>query len=276
MTFNEHAVSFNVGKEICTGIIHSPLDYQSTAVLVVVGGPQYRVGSHRQFVQLSRAMARQGIPSMRFDYSGMGDSSGLKKTFDKVCDDIEVAIDVLMKELQGVRNVVIWGLCDAASAALMYAPKDKRVSGLVILNPWLRSEQSTAKTMLKYYYLKKLFNPVFWKKLIKGGVNISQSVKEVSSSVSDLSSGSKEGANSYQSRMADGFNRFNKPICLILSGDDLTASEFVVQTENNKLWKALDSKHNRTINIDDADHTFSQERFKRQVEDLTCDFVRSL
>ena len=41
------------------------------AVLVVVGGPQYRVGSHRQFVSLARALARQGMTTVRFDYRGM-------------------------------------------------------------------------------------------------------------------------------------------------------------------------------------------------------------
>ncbi|MFB1029241.1 MAG: hydrolase 1, exosortase A system-associated, partial [Thauera sp.] len=45
-------------------------------VLVVVGGPQYRVGSHRQFVLLARALAKSGVPCMRFDYRGMGDATG--------------------------------------------------------------------------------------------------------------------------------------------------------------------------------------------------------
>ena len=47
-------------------------------VLIIVGGPQYRVGSHRQFVKLSRALSQHNIASMRLDSSGMGDSSGSK------------------------------------------------------------------------------------------------------------------------------------------------------------------------------------------------------
>jgi len=47
-----------------------------TGVLIVVGGPQYRVGSHRQFVMLARFLADHGVPCMRFDYRGMGDVSG--------------------------------------------------------------------------------------------------------------------------------------------------------------------------------------------------------
>ncbi len=47
-------------------------------VLIVVGGPQYRVGSHRQFVLLARALAARGFAAMRFDCTGMGDSDGAR------------------------------------------------------------------------------------------------------------------------------------------------------------------------------------------------------
>ena len=45
----------------------------ATAVLVVVGGPQVRAGSHRHFVQLARHLATHGHAVMRFDVRGMGD-----------------------------------------------------------------------------------------------------------------------------------------------------------------------------------------------------------
>jgi alpha/beta superfamily hydrolase len=45
-------------------------------VLVIVGGPQYRAGSHRQFTLLARSLAEQGFAVLRFDYRGMGDSTG--------------------------------------------------------------------------------------------------------------------------------------------------------------------------------------------------------
>ena len=58
-----------------------------TGVLVIVGGPQYRVGSHRQYVQLSRHLAEQGIASMRFDVRGMGDSPGVQRSFEEIDDE---------------------------------------------------------------------------------------------------------------------------------------------------------------------------------------------
>src|SRR5690606_6080356 len=105
--------------------------------------------------QLSRALAREGIPSLRFDYRGMGDSEGDKQRFDDIGQDIRAACDAFCLQT-GLTRIVLWGLCDAASAAMMYAAGDARVEGLVLLNPWLHSEESMARTMVRHYYLQRL------------------------------------------------------------------------------------------------------------------------
>ena len=73
----ERFATFECGDDTCIGIVASNADVASRAdigVVIVVGGPQYRVGSHRQFVTLARALAASGVPALRFDYRGMGDS----------------------------------------------------------------------------------------------------------------------------------------------------------------------------------------------------------
>jgi len=47
------------------------------------------VGSHRQFVQLARRLAKQGYPTLRFDYRGMGDSEGVYRSFENVGPDLQ-------------------------------------------------------------------------------------------------------------------------------------------------------------------------------------------
>jgi uncharacterized protein len=42
----------------------------------MVAAGAYRVGPHRQFLLLARDWAADGIPVMRFDYQGQGDSEG--------------------------------------------------------------------------------------------------------------------------------------------------------------------------------------------------------
>ncbi|MFY7949699.1 MAG: hydrolase 1, exosortase A system-associated, partial [Gemmatimonas sp.] len=110
------------------------------AVLIVVGGPQVRAGSHRQFVELARALAAAGHPVLRFDVRGMGDAEGEPRSFEALDDDLAAAIDALVRACPQAPGVLLWGLCDGASASLLYLRRrpDPRVKGLALANPWVR------------------------------------------------------------------------------------------------------------------------------------------
>ncbi|WP_286264232.1 hydrolase 1, exosortase A system-associated [Thalassotalea atypica] len=261
------------GSELLS-IVHPGDIARDTGVLIVVGGPQYRVGSHRQFIQLARMLASNGVTTMRFDYTGMGDSGGEKAEFEHVDTDIRDAIDAFMDQQPQLKNIVIWGLCDAASAALMYGYQDKRVTGLVLLNPWLRSDQAMGKTMIKFYYLQRLLSKDFWKKLFAGRVNVKASVKEVKHFAAESVASTKEDKKThYQQLMAFGLNQFKGKILVILSGNDLTAKEFEQQAFSTKPWKKIKSASVKVARLPESDHTFSTRDWKQQVEQATLDFV---
>lgn len=267
---------FPVSGQQCLGIYHQgkPANFH-TGVLIVVGGPQYRVGSHRQFIQLSRALANEGIASLRIDYRGMGDSQGQKQSFDQIDEDIHAALDAFAAA-SGLNRFVIWGLCDAASAALIYAHQDNRVAGLVLMNPWLKSQAAQGQTMLKHYYLQRLLSRAFWKKLLRGGVNLKASVQDAKGFAKDATAQDSTTSDSYQMRMLNGIQQGSAPICLILSGNDLTAREFEQVVFSHKQWKKA-LKNKAVIHaIKDADHTFSSRSWKQQVERITADFVQSV
>ncbi|GGO63755.1 hydrolase 1, exosortase A system-associated [Bowmanella pacifica] len=272
----EVAQVFSVNDDKCVGIFHAPLEQDSTiGVLIVVGGPQYRVGSHRQFVQLSRALATAGIASFRFDYRGMGDSAGNKQGFEQIDTDIGAALNQFALT-SGLQRFVIWGLCDAASAAMIYACQDRRVTGLVLMNPWLKSQSAQGQTMLKHYYLQRLLSKAFWKKLLRGGVNLKASVADAKGFAKDAAATSTAAEESYQARMLKGMQAYQDKICLILSGNDLTAREFEQVAFSDKNWKKALKNKVSVKRIKDADHTFSNRSWKQQVELLTIDFVASL
>ena len=171
----ERALIFDCGGETLVGVVSAPQAADAvaadTGVLIVVGGPQYRVGSHRQFVMLARFLADNGVPCMRFDFRGMGDASGEARDFEALSDDIEAAIAAFARELPGLRRIVLWGLCDGASAICLSLGGNPLVAGAVLLNPWVRTAETQARTMLKHYYLQRLLDPRFWRKLLGGGVN---------------------------------------------------------------------------------------------------------
>lgn len=126
------------GSELI-GIIEHPSDARKLGVLIVTGGPQYRIGSHRQFVNIARKLAERGTPVMRFDYRGMGDSGGEQIRFDQCSADLRAAIDSFVRNTK-IRHVALWGLCDAASACMIYGPQDARVAAIILLNPWVRTD----------------------------------------------------------------------------------------------------------------------------------------
>jgi len=268
----ERAVTIQLADSQLLGVLHQPEESLGVGVLVVVGGPQYRVGSHRQFVQLSRALAREGIASMRFDCRGMGDSGGDKQPFDDIHEDIRAACDAFCAE-SGIERVVLWGLCDAASAAMMYSIEDSRIAGLVLLNPWLQSEDARARTMVRYYYLRRLVSKEFWLKLLGGKVKVRTGLREARSYIKGSMSESSRPTGSYQSRMQSAMAQFKGKICLILSGSDLTAREFELQALGVNGWPSFRADSCLVHRLKGADHTFSSSPYKRKVESVSADFV---
>ena len=281
MNYTEQAALFDCAGDTLLGILARPETPAQTGVVVIVGGPQYRVGSHRQFVLLSRALATAGYAVLRFDYRGMGDSEGDQRNFEAVSADISAAICALQECVPSIENVVLWGLCDAASAALLYCDEtnDLRVTGLCLLNPWVRSEASLARTQVKHYYSKRLMQNEFWLKLIRGKVAFSalngliQKIR-ISSSVVGNSASEIMG---FQQRMAMTWHQFPGPILLILSGDDYTAKEFMEFTGVDRAWKNYSNRANLTIQeVPGADHTFSGVESQQQAELITLKWISTL
>ncbi len=275
VSYSETPLLFSVAGEQLLGITALPEMARDCGVVVVVGGPQYRVGSHRQFLLLSRRLADAGYPVFRFDYRGMGDSTGDMRNFESVSDDIQAAIDAFMHACPQVKRVVLWGLCDAASAILLalHTKSDERVCGVVLLNPWVRSEASLAQTHIKHYYGQRLMQPEFWRKLLSGKLQVFASIRELLLNAAKARGGQateNERVASFQSRMAAGLREFSRQTLFILSGQDYTAREFIDYASADKAWEAtLGSPNVSRCDITDADHTFSSAALRARVEDET-------
>jgi exosortase A-associated hydrolase 1 len=284
--FEERAIHFACNNSWLYGIISVPQQALSRGVVIVVGGPQYRAGSHRQFTLLARQLAAQGIPAMRFDYRGMGDSEGEARTFESVNDDLGCAIDTFMAEVPHLKEVVLWGLCDAASAALFYAYQDSRVTGLVLLNPWVRTEEGIAKATLKHYYTARLFERELWQKILRGRFDYGATFKSAMGLIGKVflhkkSSNADQPEDSHQDpplpdRMYHGLNQFKGNTLIILSGNDLTGKEFSDLMQHSKKWQKLCSKSNvQRHDLPGANHTFSRREWREQVAEWTCQWIKA-
>ena len=283
---NETPVFFKCVNEELMGICHHCSSTGHVGVLIIVGGPQYRVGSHRQFVLLARHFADCGIATFRFDYRGMGDSSGEQISFEYIDADICAAIDTFMKMVPQLKSIVLWGLCDAASAAMIYAHTDSRVKGLILLNPWARSEQGISKVYLKNYYLKRLIDKAFWRKIYQKEIRYNEVIFGFWMTLVKAFGGgmllersrySGVDGFTFTDRMLLGIEKFSGNSLLILCGDDLTAQEFRNHVTSSSRWKAVLKKPQITErNLADANHTFSKTVWRNQVADWCVAWVQKL
>ena len=187
MHFTEEALIFDCAGDSLVGVLAVPERVERTGALIVVGGPQYRVGSHRQFVRLARRLADAGVACLRFDYRGMGDASGAQRSFASVEADIAAAMQAFATALPQVDQIVLWGLCDGASAACLSLANEPKFAGAVLLNPWVRTEAGHAKTMLRHYYLRRIVDGRFWRKLLRGEFAFGSSLRALKSTLARAS-----------------------------------------------------------------------------------------
>lgn len=295
VSHREHAVLFDCAGEQSVGIVTTPAQGEAhTGLLIVVGGPQYRVGSHRFFVHLARQAATHGLAAMRFDYRGMGDSWAETRDFEQVEEDLRRALDVLMQQVPSLQRVVLWGLCDGASAACFQAAHDSRVSGLVLVNPWAHTPEGAATTRLRHYYLQRLLSKAFWQKLLSGRVDLKSSGQALLNTVRqslarrvqlvrrraahpDQPTPRRPAGIPLPERMAQALSRSGVPVAIALSDDDKVAREFEDEAMPTSAWRhALDQQLVELIHLDGADHTVTSPAARAQLTTLSVQWARHM
>lgn len=303
----EQPIVFTCAGDRLIGIVHHAPAAADLGVLVVVGGPQYRVGSHRLFVDLARGLAAAGVPAMRFDYRGMGDSDGDYRGFEHVTADIVAAAAAFHAAVPGLRRLVLWGLCDAASAIMMSADRLADVPEVVLVNPWVRSPATEARTILRHYYLMRLVDPAFWRKLMGGRVKPVAVVRDLVATIGRAAGRAPETGNEagneaapeaaneperpdlppgtllprppadtrpLPDRMVEGLERFPGRLLIVTSGRDLTAREFLDVVAASPRWqRRLAGASVDVRTFADCDHTFTSPTCRAAIIATSIDWV---
>lgn len=93
-----------------------------------------RSGPHRMNVRLARRLASMGIPSVRFDMSGLGDSrraGGTLPVMEQWVADTRSIMDMAGQHF-GCQRFVMVGFCSGAEVAHLVAMEDPRMVGMVL------------------------------------------------------------------------------------------------------------------------------------------------
>ncbi len=114
-----------------------------------------RSGPHRMNVHLSRRFAEMGIPSIRFDMSGLGDSrrsSGTLPVIQQWVADTRSVMDTAQARF-GCDRFFMVGFCSGAEVAHLVALEDKRMRAAVLWDlyayPTLQSKLRTVMYRLR-------------------------------------------------------------------------------------------------------------------------------
>jgi pimeloyl-ACP methyl ester carboxylesterase len=163
------------GEELF-GVLTAPASSPGRSCVVVLGGGQTAstsTGRNRVFVTLARHLVTRGFHAFRFDYHGIGDSTGastfrLDRPF---VHDLEGAIGFL--RTHDIDRFVLVGSCFGARTAMAAGHRVDGVEAVVLLAPPLRdfalSERKTDGWSVRDY-LSALLRP---QRLVGGSENVS-------------------------------------------------------------------------------------------------------
>lgn len=144
------------------GILSEPevLDKDKPAVLILNSGIMHHIGTCRFSVKLARALATAGYASVRFDYSGIGDSDqrrGNLSFLNSAPIESAEVMDFIQKR-RGIKKFIIYGLCSGADAAYATALIDKRVVGICQIDGYCYK----AWDWYLIHYGKRIFKKNVW------------------------------------------------------------------------------------------------------------------
>ncbi len=135
--FVERPVRFGEGERLF-GVLCQPIGRSHGPTVVFVNaGRDYHIGWARVTIAQARALAAEGIASIRFDLGGIGDSLPSAETkevlySDEQILDVRAALDFI--DSQGLRHPILVGRCSGAYAAFNTAVADDRVKEVIMIN----------------------------------------------------------------------------------------------------------------------------------------------
>lgn len=239
-------LTFPCGGDTLVGTLDMAAATGSTGVLLVSGGRELRAGSWGGQARIAARLAAEGVPVLRFDRRGVGESEGTDPGFQHTRDDIAAALLAFRSAVPTLRRIVAFGNCDAAAALMLHAA-DLGIDGLVLANPWtLETDEADAAppAAIRQRYLAKIANPREVLRLLTGGVNLAKLARglRVAASTGPTSA--------LVDRLAAGLARFSGPVTILLATGDRTAQMFAA------VWPTGDERVQRHAS---SGHSFAGE-----------------
>jgi exosortase A-associated hydrolase 1 len=222
-----------------------------TGLLLVTGGTQTRIGSHRMYERLALSLAQAGWPCFRYDRRGVGDSEGEDPDFKESGPDLAAAAEAFRREQPQLKRLIGFGLCDGASTLALHGGA-AGLDGYILANPWFVEAEAgePAAAAIKSRYKDQLLSLDGWKRLLSGSISYRKVLKGLARIASSRPS-------SLAGEIAAALGKARVPSQLILASGDGTA--IAAQAEwSSPAFKALRQSNPAPLRIDSDSHTFSR------------------
>lgn len=136
------ALYFGPAEARLFGWLHRPAASADVGLALVICNPFgfEEVCAHRALRDLAQAAAEAGVPTLRFDYAGCGNSDGddaQANMLERWLASVHCAVDAV-KHASGARQVCLFGVRLGALLATLAASSREDVRGLVAVAPVLR------------------------------------------------------------------------------------------------------------------------------------------
>jgi exosortase A-associated hydrolase 1 len=249
-------IAFSCGPDTLSGMLDCADAHGMTGLLIVSGGNEIRAGAFAGMAQLAARLAQEaGVPVFRYDRRGIGDSQGENTGWRASHDDMSAALVAFRTALPGMRRVVGFGVCDAASALMLHGAA---LDGLVLVNPWTYDTDNDVRHSpgaLRRRYLAKLADPRALWRLLSGKVDLGKLRRGLGaatqrhiapSSIADL----------LQSNLA----HFSGPVALLVAAGDRVGQRFLALWPNDDARLQINpgSNHNFGEDAHSADWLYAR------------------
>lgn len=131
---NEIPIWVKAGEAELLTIVSKPEDVTDLGVVLITGGG-WMPSTHRNrmYVDLARELAELGCWVARFDYPGVGDSTGVTRVFDSMSPHVREVLAVTdVLRAKGVERVALVGTCYGGRTALAASEFVPDLAGLAL------------------------------------------------------------------------------------------------------------------------------------------------
>lgn len=136
----EEKVLFNSGSgATLAGVLHHPPDSTDRGAVILCHGMESDKNSEK-LRYLGQALARQGILTLRFDFSGAGESSGSFSDITYSGQVADLAAAYALVQSRGPIRTAMLGSSMGGTVALLFAAQERAVAALVTIAAPLHPE----------------------------------------------------------------------------------------------------------------------------------------